>query len=80
MLKIDRSFVAAMRPGSDGLQIVNTIMDLARNLGMDVVAEGTETAEQVAHLASLGCDFGQGYYFSRPVDEEAMRQRLREGA
>jgi diguanylate cyclase (GGDEF)-like protein len=80
VLKIDRSFVAAMRPGSDGLQIVNTIMDLARNLGMDVVAEGTETAEQVAHLASLGCDFGQGYYFSRPIDEEAMRQRLREGA
>ena len=80
VLKIDRSFVAAMRPGSDGLQIVNTIMDLARNLGMDVVAEGTETAEQVAHLASLGCDFGQGYFFSRPIDEEAMRQRLREGA
>jgi diguanylate cyclase (GGDEF)-like protein len=80
VLKIDRSFVAAMRPGSDGLQIVNTIMDLARNLGMDVVAEGTETAEQVAHLTSLGCDFGQGYYFSRPVDEEAMLQRLREGA
>jgi EAL domain-containing protein (putative c-di-GMP-specific phosphodiesterase class I) len=67
VLKIDRSFISRMDESSDSLQIVQTIMNLAKNLGMDVVAEGTETAAQVAHLKALGCEFGQGYYFSRPV-------------
>jgi diguanylate cyclase (GGDEF)-like protein len=68
ILKIDRSFVAAMDRRAGSLQIVRTIMALARNLGMAVVAEGTETAGQVAQLQAMGCEFAQGYFFSRPID------------
>ena len=79
VLKIDRSFVSAMDKSAESFQIVNAIMNLARNLGMDVVAEGTEVEGQIARLRSMGCDFGQGYYFSRPVDR-AGAARLLEGA
>ncbi len=70
-LKIDRSFVSAIARNGESLQIVRTIMSLAHNLGMDVIAEGPEDAKQVAQLRSIGCEFGQGYYFSRPVDLSA---------
>ena len=67
VLKIDRSFVSRMTEGSDQpLQIVRTIVELARVLGMDVVAEGIETQEQYALLRQLGCRFGQGFLFSVP--------------
>ena len=68
VLKIDRSFVSAIARNGESLQIVRTIMSLAHNLGMDVIAEGPEDAEQVSQLRSIGCEFGQGYYFSRPID------------
>src|SRR2546429_217107 len=61
ILKIDRSFIARMDSGPDGLQIVHTIVNLARSLGMKVVAEGVETEPHAAFLKSIGCDFGQGY-------------------
>ena len=76
LLKIDRSFVGGMARNEESLQIVRTIMSLAHNLGMDVVAEGPEDAEQVAQLRSVGCEFGQGYYFSRPVDLDSARAFL----
>jgi EAL domain-containing protein (putative c-di-GMP-specific phosphodiesterase class I) len=53
-------------------------MGLARNLGMDVVAEGAETVAEVSYLVSLGCEFGQGYFFSRPVDSEEAGALLSE--
>ncbi|KJB96342.1 diguanylate cyclase (GGDEF)-like protein [Skermanella aerolata] len=68
VLKIDRSFVSAMDKSAESFQIVNTIMNLARNLGMHVVAEGAEVAGQIEQLQSLGCDYGQGYFFSKPMD------------
>ena len=78
MLKIDRSFVARMTEGNEQpLQIVRTIVELARVLGMDVVAEGIETREQYALLRQLGCRFGQGFLFSRPVPAEAISEMLR---
>ncbi len=80
ILKIDRSFVIQLDQGGDGLQIVQTIMSLARNLGIEVVAEGTETAGQVAHLKSLGCDFGQGYFYSRPLEPLALMALLESSA
>ncbi len=66
---MDRSFVGRIG-GEDarGLEMVQGIVSLAHNLGMDVVAEGVETVEQVAHLLALGCEYAQGYYFSRPVE------------
>jgi len=71
-LKIDRSFVTLMQPNGDGSEIVGTIITLAHSLGMDVIAEGVETHEQFARLALLGCEYGQGYHFSKPVsDDEA---------
>ena len=77
VLKIDRSFVGRMTEGDQPLQIVRTIIELARVLGMDVVAEGIETCEQYRLLRQLGCRFGQGYLFARPLSAEAVTQLLR---
>ncbi|MGD0155184.1 MAG: EAL domain-containing protein [Terracidiphilus sp.] len=77
VLKIDRSFVTRMTAGDQALQIVRTIVELARVLGMDVVAEGIETMEQYTLLRQLGCRFGQGFLFSRPVPADTISQMLR---
>jgi diguanylate cyclase (GGDEF)-like protein len=69
-LKIDRSFVAALGKGGKNEAIVGAIVSLGRSLEMDVVAEGVETEEQREILRGLGCVFGQGYLFSRPVAAE----------
>lgn len=66
-LKIDRSFVASMGDGSENGEIVRIIMALAHALNLDVVAEGIETPEQFYKLKHLGCEFGQGYLFTRPL-------------
>ena len=70
-LKIDRSFVMRLTTDNDNA-IVRTISTLARNLGMEVIAEGIETEEQYQQLKMLGCEYGQGYLFSRPVDHESV--------
>jgi diguanylate cyclase (GGDEF)-like protein/PAS domain S-box-containing protein len=67
-LKIDRSFVTQMAENNENAEIVRTIVVLAQNLGMDVVAEGVETTEQCQLLNALRCENGQGYLFSRPVN------------
>jgi EAL domain-containing protein (putative c-di-GMP-specific phosphodiesterase class I) len=77
VLKIDRSFVGRMTDGDQPLQIVRTIIELARVLGMDVIAEGIETCEQYRLLRLLGCRFGQGYLFCRPLAAEAITELLR---
>jgi EAL domain-containing protein (putative c-di-GMP-specific phosphodiesterase class I) len=79
-LKIDRSFVHKLASNPENLEIVRTIVSLARNLGMDVVAEGAETADEIAHLKALDCDFSQGYFFSKPVDSKEADNLLREAA
>jgi len=66
-LKIDRSFVSRMTEANDNAEIVRTIATLARNLGLEVIAEGVETQEQYQQLKALGCEYGQGYLFSYPV-------------
>ena len=76
VLKIDRSFVMRMTAGEQPLQIVRTIVELARVMGMDVVAEGIETCDQLALLKQLGCRYGQGFLFSRPVPAEAVSNML----
>jgi len=70
-LKIDRSFISRMDAGDEETEIVRTIMTLATNLGMEVVAEGIETEKQLAHLKAMKCTYGQGYLFSKPVNAEA---------
>ncbi|HYG98899.1 MAG TPA: EAL domain-containing protein [Terriglobales bacterium] len=76
-LKIDRSFVLGMQADQESREIVHTILALARNLGLQTIAEGAETPEQVAQLKSMQCTYGQGFYFSKPVSLEMLRQRLR---
>jgi EAL domain-containing protein (putative c-di-GMP-specific phosphodiesterase class I) len=66
-LKIDRSFVSQMSGQDDNAEIVRTIIMLANNLDLDVIAEGIETVGQLAELRGLKCKFGQGYFFSRPL-------------
>ena len=66
-IKIDRSFVSGMAQVDSDMMIVRTIVSLAHSLGLDLVAEGVETPDQMARLRALGCEFGQGYLFSKPV-------------
>ena len=73
-LKVDRSFVNSMEDGSENGEIVRTVIALAKTLRLSVVAEGIETIHQLHQLRILGCEYGQGYLFSRPVPvEEAER-------
>jgi len=76
-LKIDRSFVAQLR-ANHNLEIVRTIILLAHNLGMEAIAEGVETAEQLAQLRQLGCEAGQGYLFAPPGDCQAVEALILE--
>jgi EAL domain-containing protein (putative c-di-GMP-specific phosphodiesterase class I) len=71
MLKVDRSFVSSMTGNQENVEIVRTIVMLAHNLRMKVVAEGVEAADQVAQLRRMGCEYAQGYFFSRPLSAEA---------
>ncbi len=71
VLKIDRSFVEHMVDDRDKVAIVRTIQSLAEVLGMKTTAEGVETTDQARLLSALGCDFGQGYLFARPMDGDA---------
>ncbi len=72
-LKVDKSFVGLMEVGSEGenVAIVRTIVALAHALGMDVIAEGVETAAQLAKLRAIGCEYGQGYFFAKPLPSDA---------
>lgn len=71
-LKIDRSFVARIGVDPDADVMVRTLIDLAHAFGKEVVAEGIETADQLALLRSLHCDHGQGFFFARPMDRELV--------
>lgn len=77
-LKIDRSFVARMHAEAESLAIIKTILALAQDLRMNVIAEGIECERQMEALASMGCAIGQGYYFARPVDAAAAGEMLRQ--
>lgn len=76
-LKIDQSFVRDAPHNSSDVAIANAVAALGRGLGLKVLAEGVETAEQVQFLRAIQCDFAQGYYFSRPLSPEAIAPLLR---
>ena len=76
-LKIDKSFVTNMHIDDDDAVIVRSTIDLGRNLGLEVVAEGVETKEHWDQLTELGCDTAQGYYLSRPISAGEFMQWLR---
>ena len=75
-LKIDRSFIQKMLKEPEIMQIVKTIITLAHNLNMDVIAEGIEKQEEWEVLQSLNCEYGQGFFFSKPLPEEKVRELL----
>ena len=76
-LKIDRTFVEQMSLGGQNFEIIRTIIILAHALDMNVVAEGVETHEQMSMLKQLGCEYAQGYFFSRPIIAAAAEQMIR---
>ncbi len=77
-LKIDRSFISKIDSDGEQLAIVRTIITLAWNLGMDVIAEGVETPKQLAQLRALHCDYAQGYLFCKPVRPTEVSQLMNE--
>ncbi|QEY65453.1 EAL domain-containing protein [Metapseudomonas lalkuanensis] len=77
-LKIDRSFVDGLAVDASDLALVETILAIGRNLGLECIAEGIESEEQLSMLRQRGCELGQGYFFSRPLDEEGFRGWIRD--
>jgi EAL domain-containing protein (putative c-di-GMP-specific phosphodiesterase class I) len=77
-LKIDRSFVTDMAHDENAALIVRSTIDLGRNLGLRVVAEGVESREVWEQLAALGCHVAQGYFFGRPVASDEFLQHVTE--
>ncbi|MDQ1411389.1 MAG: hypothetical protein QOJ41_3124 [Acidobacteriaceae bacterium] len=75
-LKIDRSFISSMDDDGDGMEIARTILPMAKNLRLDVVAEGVETIEQFELLKKFNCAYGQGFYFSRPLSAAGITALL----
>ncbi|WP_220399046.1 EAL domain-containing protein [Granulicella sp. WH15] len=73
-LKIDRSFVSRCVEDENSLAVTTAIIALAHSLNMRVVAEGVESADQAVMLRNLGCDFAQGYLYSRPLDRQALKE------
>ena len=76
-LKIDRSFVCNLEEDINNHKIVKATIDLAHTLGLSVIAEGVETAKQLTVLRNLGCDYGQGYLFSKPLEMSALEELVK---
>ncbi len=76
-LKIDRSFINQITGNRKKIGIIRAIVTLARDLGLNVIAEGVETVEQLNILRELGCDYAQGYFFSKPLDTKAVDTFIR---
>ena len=73
-IKIDRSFVQDMEFDSDNMVLCDAIIAMAHKLKLKVIAEGIETQEQLDLLKITGCDFGQGYFFSKPISPEEFEK------
>lgn len=73
-LKLDKAFIRNIKPGNKDMKLVELVLEIARNLGVPVVAEGVETEEEYKMLKTAGCDIIQGYYFSKPIPPEEMEK------
>ncbi len=79
-LKLDRSFIQNMQHSNDSYKIVQAIIAMAQNLGIEVVAEGIEKEEHLEKLQNWGCTYGQGYFFSKPIDASQARAFLKKAS
>ena len=79
-LKIDQSFISGLGEDHDDTAITSAVIDLSRTLGMDAIAEGIETFDQLGILRQLGCRYAQGYYLARPQPAVAIQQLLDQGS
>jgi EAL domain-containing protein (putative c-di-GMP-specific phosphodiesterase class I) len=79
-IKIDRSFLTNLGTNPDVMAVIHATVNLVKNLGMSSLAEGVEEADQAAILQSLGCQFAQGYLFSRPVTADRLLTALNPAA
>jgi EAL domain-containing protein (putative c-di-GMP-specific phosphodiesterase class I) len=70
-LKIDPAFISGMEPEGENAEMVQKVLALAQDAGIDVVAVGVETMEQLKRLKELKCEYGQGFFFSKPLDSDA---------
>ena len=77
-IKIDKSFVQDLLDDDDDATIVRAIIQLGKSLGMQVIAEGVETAEQEAYIISEGCHEGQGYHYSKPLPARELAAFLKQ--
>lgn len=77
-LKIDRSFTSRMVDDAENLEIVRAIASLAQSIGLEVIAEGIETVQQIMQLQQLGCGYGQGYWLSKPLDSQSAATLIAE--
>jgi EAL domain-containing protein (putative c-di-GMP-specific phosphodiesterase class I) len=77
-LKIDKAFVEGMEADLDKVELVRVIITLAKNLGLAAIAEGVESSQQLALLQSLGCEYGQGHLFSKPVNADTATTLLKQ--
>ncbi|MEH1885149.1 two-component system response regulator [Nostoc sp.] len=75
-LKIDKSFVKRMRDNQENMGLVPAMIGIANSMGMNAIAEGVETQEQLAQLRSLNCNFAQGYLFSQPIEQQSVLKLL----
>ena len=78
-IKVDKSFVKDLPHDRDGTAITRAVVSLSENLGVEIIAEGVESPDQAQFLTELGCHYGQGYLYSRPVDREGLEQWLAQG-
>jgi EAL domain-containing protein (putative c-di-GMP-specific phosphodiesterase class I) len=76
ILKIDRTFVAGLDRGEKNMAIITTLIEMGKRMHLVVVAEGVETAEQLAVLRNLDCDIAQGFYMARPVSADEIAELL----
>jgi EAL domain-containing protein (putative c-di-GMP-specific phosphodiesterase class I) len=75
-LKIDKSFISDINQDENADKLVASIISMAHGLGLEVVAEGVEEKHQADHLTALGCEYLQGYYFSRPIPQSEVAYKL----
>jgi diguanylate cyclase (GGDEF)-like protein len=75
-IKIDKSFISEIETNPENTRIIHSVKVLADQMGISIIAEGVETPEQVSFLKNIGCEFAQGYYFTKPLSEEDARNLL----